>query len=139
MGNAVLTGTVDLATLEVTSTDAAPPKFIKLLTGDMRLNGVRVTLYSDSVDAAVKTINRFTPQTNVTASVSGSSVKAPPVVTAASTDPLAPPPAPPEPPAKHLVLTSPETMRVTPERPDGDTNLLDTLGLVAGTVTASSS
>jgi hypothetical protein len=123
MGNAVETGTVDLATLEVSSSGPTP-LFRTPLDGELRLNGVMVPLWATSVDAVVKTINRFTPQTDVTASISGGSSES---TTATSSDGKT------EPAKKYLVLTSPENMRVA-----GDIGIAAALGLATGGVTLAS-
>jgi hypothetical protein len=110
MSNAVATGRLDLTTLEAKSTSSAPPKLAHPVLGTLVLNGVRVSLRSDSVDSIAKTINRFTTQTLITASVAASTL------TGASTDAK----------AKYLILTSPEDMSV-----DGDSGTLATLGLTS--------
>jgi len=110
MSNAVVTGTVDFTTHEVTSTDGKPPKLVPPVTGDLLVNGVNVSLASDTVDSVVQTVNRFTPLTLVTASIQGSTV------TADSSAPV-----------KHLVLTSPNDIRLA-----GDTATMDALGLGGG-------
>ncbi len=111
MGNAVVTGTVDFTTHEVTSTDGKPPKLVPPVTGDLLVNGVTVSLASDTVESVVQTVNRFTPLTVVTASIQGSTA------TANSTAPA----------VKHLVLTSPNDIRL-----DGDTATMDALGIGGG-------
>jgi hypothetical protein len=116
MTNAVVTGTVDLVSLEALSTNPAlQHKFVTKLAGNMLLNGVRVSLHSDSSDTLVKTVNRFTTQSLVVASVGAST-------TAKSTDAK----------AKYFILTCPEDMRL-----DGDDHVLGTLGLISGTTRAS--
>jgi hypothetical protein len=115
MGNATVTGTVDLAPLEVTSSEGAPPHFVTPLTGDLRINGVMVPLRAESVDGVVNTINRFSQLTTVTASVTTGSTES---ATAKSSS---------EPEKKYLVLTSPEHMRF-----DGDSSISASLGLTGG-------
>lgn len=119
MSNAVVTGTVDLASLETKSTDAAAHKFTHKVVGNLVLNGVRVSLHSDSADHLVKTVNRWTPQSNITASVGASTSP-----TATSTGAK----------AKYLVMTSPEEMRL-----DGDQHTLTELGLTSCVTAASTS
>lgn len=123
MGNAVVTGTVDLATLEVTSTDGKPPKLVPPVTGDLLVNGVTVSLASDTVDSVVETVNRFTPLTVVTASIGSGSTEA---VTAVSTDAVTAISSE-VPEVKYLILTSPNDIRLS-----GDTAALDSLGLGGG-------
>lgn len=115
MGNAVVTGTVDLAPLEVTSTDGKPQKLARPVTGDLLVNGVTVSLASDSVASIVDTVNRFARKTVVTASIGSGSTEA---VTAKSS-------AVPE--VKYLVLTSPNDIRL-----DGDYAALNAFGLAGG-------
>jgi hypothetical protein len=126
MGNAVVTGTVDLATLEVTSVSSADaPHFATPIDGELRLNGVMVPLRAETVDAVVNTINRFTPQTIVTASIgTGSSELSSESSTEKSSAPG----------KKYLVLTSPEHMRVA-----GDIGIAAALGLETGGLTRTSS
>lgn len=101
MNHAVVYGSVDLTKRTTTLSDS------------LTLNGVEVPLMADTVDAVVGTINRFTPLTNVTASVAA----------AGSTEAV----AKSSHPAKHLVLTSPADIRI-----DGDQHVLDALGLTGG-------
>jgi hypothetical protein len=123
MGNAVVTGTVDLATLEITSS-ADQPLFAKPIDGELRLNGVMVPVRAETIDALVGTINRFTPLTVVTASIGdGSSEPAPESATAESSAPG----------KKFLVLTSPDHMRVA-----GDIGIAAALGLATGGLTRKS-
>jgi hypothetical protein len=121
MGDAVVTGTVDLSTLEVTSSEGAPPKFASPLSGDLRINGVRVSLYAETVDGVVNTINRFSQLTTVTASVDTGATES---STGKSSDTG----------EKYLVLTSPEHMRF-----DGDSSIAASLGIVGGLTHASTS
>jgi hypothetical protein len=123
MSNAVVTGSADLTSLEAKSSGSAPSKFKNDVKGDLILNGVRVPLHADSADKLVKTVNRFTPQTEITASVAASTVAA---STAASVV------ASSLPKPKYLCLTSPDDMTV-----DGDGHLLGELGLVTGVTLAS--
>lgn len=102
MSNAVVTGKTNLSSLEAHSTGSGPGKFHVPLTGALVLNGVSVSLRSNSVEAILKTINRFTPQSVVTASVTADK-------------------------GKHLVLTSAEDMHV-----DGDSQVLSALGVTSG-------
>jgi hypothetical protein len=159
MGNAVEIGTVDLATLEVSSSSSSP-RFAVPLHGELRLNGVMVPLWADSVDGVVKTINRFTPQTDVTASISNGSSEFSTVpssessvatssewatapssefsTTTSSNFSTARSPVSTTAPSslsgrKYLVLTSPENMRVA-----GDIGIAAALGLATGGVTLAS-